>query len=312
MSNYKDHPYNNCAIKVLNLEHGKKVLEWWESQGVDTGRSEGDSEVYPFYGLFDGEFDHEDKNHCIKNGIKIIPLPEESVLFKVGDVVRFKGDDGRIPYKFTANIPNHLLKHGSLFLKENKGVVKLVHKPDCIVVSYIDIEGDEVCLGFNPNDLELVKEEVPPMPPIPLWKKYDNCVIEVLDLEHGRKVIKWWKSLGVDTSDFVGTRCKSGGFDNRYYGLCKGRFNYYSTSFCTDNGLEIISLPTETKNEAIINSQIKQKQNGTESGKTIEVQRVDLQIGKGSIGRRAGLKGSGVEISIGDRHRNYQKRSILG
>ena len=138
------------------------------------------------------------------------------------------------------------------------------------------------------------------------WKHpYDNCVIEVLDKEHGKKVIEWWKSVGVGTNNYKGNS------SGRFYGLVNGLFKPYNK----DCGAVIITLPeqnNETK-EAIINSQIKTKQNGnTKSGKTIIVQRVDLQIRKGSVGRRVGLKGSGIEISIGDRHRDHKTRSILG
>lgn len=138
------------------------------------------------------------------------------------------------------------------------------------------------------------------------WKHpYDNCVIEVLDKEHGKKVIEWWKSVGVGTNNYKGNS------SGRFYGLVNGLFKPYTK----DCGAVIITLPeqnNETK-EAIINSQIKTKQNGnTKSGKTIIVQRVDLQIRKGSVGRRVGLKGSGIEISIGDRHRDHKTRSILG
>ena len=37
------------------------------------------------------------------------------------------------------------------------------------------------------------------------WKHpYNNCVIEVLDKEHGKKVIEWWKSVGVGTNNYKG------------------------------------------------------------------------------------------------------------
>lgn len=155
-------------------------------------------------------------------------------------------------------------------------------------------------------------------PAIPFKHPYDNCVIEVLDEEHGREVIEWWQDQGVDTRKFTGSFTREDDDSLRFYGLNYGCFNNFDMDYCVEHGLKIIELPSESSTtKGNIHSQIKTKQNGStkqqaESGKTIKVQRVDLQIRKGSIGRRAGLKGAGVEVSIGNRHRNHKTRSILG
>lgn len=177
-----------------------------------------------------------------------------------------------------------------------------IFKSDPTIISMAEGQG-LIYDGRNGKWGEVIEEPAKSETP---WKHpYDNCVIEVLDKEHGKKVIEWWKSVGVGTNNYKGNT------SGRFYGLVNGLFKPYTK----DCGAVIITLPeqnNETK-EAIINSQIKTKTNGnTKSGKTIIVQRVDLQIRKGSIGRRVGLKGSGIEISIGDRHRDHKTRSILG
>lgn len=69
-----------------------------------------------------------------------------------------------------------------------------------------------------------------------------NQVIEVLDQEHGRKVIDYWKSKGIDTSDMLGTRTKKDGDLCRYYGVIDGCFGRYSERLAAENNAEITEL----------------------------------------------------------------------
>ena len=43
-----------------------------------------------------------------------------------------------------------------------------------------------------------------------------NQVIEVLDREYGKKVIEYWKSIGVDTRGMCGSFTKENGESARY------------------------------------------------------------------------------------------------
>ena len=72
-----------------------------------------------------------------------------------------------------------------------------------------------------------------------------NQVIEVLDREHGRKVIEYWKSKGVDTCDMLGIATKKAGDLCRYYGVIDNCFDTYSERQAAENGAEIIELPEE-------------------------------------------------------------------
>lgn len=72
-----------------------------------------------------------------------------------------------------------------------------------------------------------------------------NQVIEVLDREHGRKVIEYWKLRGVDTMVMDGTCTRCGGFKYRYYGVIDGRFDCYSERQADENNAEIIELPED-------------------------------------------------------------------
>ena len=74
-----------------------------------------------------------------------------------------------------------------------------------------------------------------------------NQVIEVLNKEHGKKVIEYWKSRGVDTLGMNGTFTKENGGEERYYGVIQNDFDCYRIEFVRKCNAEIIELPNEEK-----------------------------------------------------------------
>ena len=74
-----------------------------------------------------------------------------------------------------------------------------------------------------------------------------NQVIEVLNREHGKKVIEYWKSKGVDTMGMCGSFTKEDGEHSCYYGVINDMFDCYSISFVRKHNTEIIELPKEEK-----------------------------------------------------------------
>lgn len=76
-----------------------------------------------------------------------------------------------------------------------------------------------------------------------------NQVIEVLDKEHGKRVIEYWESKGIYTCNLLGIRTKKGGDLYRYYGVIDGYFNVYSEEQVVANNAEIIQLSTESPKE---------------------------------------------------------------
>lgn len=72
-----------------------------------------------------------------------------------------------------------------------------------------------------------------------------NKVIEVLDKEHGKKVIEYWKSKGVDTMGMCGSFTKEDYADGRYYGVIENCFDCYTIEFVRNYNAEIIELPEE-------------------------------------------------------------------
>ena len=74
-----------------------------------------------------------------------------------------------------------------------------------------------------------------------------NQVIEVLNKEHGKKVIEYWESRCVDTSGVYGSLTKEDCEEFRYYGVINNRFNCYTIEFVRKCNAEIIELPKEEK-----------------------------------------------------------------
>ena len=74
-----------------------------------------------------------------------------------------------------------------------------------------------------------------------------NQVIEVLNKEHGRRVIEYWKSKGVDTKCLVGDCTKESfiGSYLRFYGVIDGKFDKYTEEDVSYYNAEIIELPEE-------------------------------------------------------------------
>lgn len=72
-----------------------------------------------------------------------------------------------------------------------------------------------------------------------------NQVIEVLDREHWKKVLEYWKSKCIDTSCMLAIGTKKGGCLYRYYGVIDGCFGAYSEKEAAENNAEIIDLPEE-------------------------------------------------------------------
>lgn len=69
----------NQVIKVLNKEHGAKVIEYWKSKGVDTypctGRALG-----KYYGVIDNYFSYWDKIPNNTEEIFILPKRVDKIL----------------------------------------------------------------------------------------------------------------------------------------------------------------------------------------------------------------------------------------
>lgn len=70
----------------------------------------------------------------------------------------------------------------------------------------------------------------------------NNVVIEVLDIEHGKKVIDFFKSKGINTHYLTGACNKKQGYDNRFYGIINGIFNQYNEFQISKNNAKIVTL----------------------------------------------------------------------
>jgi len=73
----------------------------------------------------------------------------------------------------------------------------------------------------------------------------ENEVIEVLDLEHGQKVKKYWEDRGVDTSGYSHTTTKEDNMACRYFGVINGNFENHHIKDVIKFNAKIITLPEE-------------------------------------------------------------------
>lgn len=85
----------NQVIKVLNKEHGKKVIEYWKNKGVDVRGYSGvvteeDNNVFIYYGVIDGYFSNHAKQWVLYNNAEIIELSDE---FERGERVLVRDRD---------------------------------------------------------------------------------------------------------------------------------------------------------------------------------------------------------------------------
>ena len=72
-----------------------------------------------------------------------------------------------------------------------------------------------------------------------------NQVIEVLNKEHGKNVIEYWKSKGVDTLSMHGGCTRDRRYNTRYYGVINDGFGSYTIDDAWNANAEIIELPKE-------------------------------------------------------------------
>lgn len=71
----------NQVIEVLHQEHGKKVIEWWESKGISTRGCFGentreDNNKYRFYGVLNGRFSSYCWEDVLSANAEVITLPK--------------------------------------------------------------------------------------------------------------------------------------------------------------------------------------------------------------------------------------------
>lgn len=82
----------NQVIKVLNKEHGKKVIQYWKDRGVDTRDHKGvinekDCDTSIYYGVINDKYNNYSLKEVQYKNAEIIELPNEEEIFKAGDKV---------------------------------------------------------------------------------------------------------------------------------------------------------------------------------------------------------------------------------
>lgn len=74
-----------------------------------------------------------------------------------------------------------------------------------------------------------------------------NQVIQCLNPEHGKDIIKYWQSRGIDTGAYRGAPREFGGNCFIYYGVINGIFAAYSLFKVQAANAEVINLPAKAE-----------------------------------------------------------------
>ena len=90
----------NQVIKVLTKAHGKVVVAYWKSVGIDVwvhsgGANEKDEYISIYYGVINGRFDNYTFSQVEKANAEIIEIPHD---FLIGKKIRCKGKIGTIEF----------------------------------------------------------------------------------------------------------------------------------------------------------------------------------------------------------------------
>jgi hypothetical protein len=85
----------NTVIKVLNKEHGKRVIKYFNDLGVYTSEytgssNEADNDEYIYYGVIDGRFNNYPFNIATEANATIIQLPRSISDLKTNEVIHCK------------------------------------------------------------------------------------------------------------------------------------------------------------------------------------------------------------------------------
>jgi len=159
----------NQVIEVLNKEHGKKVIEYWKSIGVDTRGYTGylnrsDRSTHRFYGVVNGSFDSYGKASLIKYNAEIIELPEENSFPRVMLV----SDDGDSWYKrvvFMKRCNRYLSWLKAETIEESEGVYEATawryakeveSKPRTITLSDLNSKIDDIKKLFGIDNEDVI------------------------------------------------------------------------------------------------------------------------------------------------------------
>ena len=89
----------NQVIRALSEVHGKQIIKYWKSRGIDTMDFTGaNTGIYSFYGVINGIFENYNHSDVINTNTEIIMLPSDNSLLPKRMLV---WNDDRCPIEMT-------------------------------------------------------------------------------------------------------------------------------------------------------------------------------------------------------------------
>ena len=126
----------NQVIEVLDIKHGKKVIEYWKSRGFDTMGMRGsftkeESDLYRYYGVIAGSFDCYSEKQADRNNAEIIKLPtelpkEENSFPRVMLVSNGGGNEWRKRVVFMKKCNRYLAWNKAETIEESESVYEVI------------------------------------------------------------------------------------------------------------------------------------------------------------------------------------------
>lgn len=150
--------WNGTVIEVLTREHGKKVIDWWKEQGVDTMRFIGDStkednDSDRYYGLIDRRFGTHSIESIEKYKAKIITLPEP---FPERWYMKITDENREVANEWRRSVANYMISENL-----RRGSYLLSKCPyDDSFFSNGNVPCDNRFKGYSPITFEQFKEHV--------------------------------------------------------------------------------------------------------------------------------------------------------
>lgn len=141
---------NNTVIKVLNKEHGKKVIEFFKSKGIDTNTYTGDVKYF-YYGVKNNEFGifSNIPNNCI-----VITLPEDLPIPRMV-LAKDKGDIHWHKTRLIADFSKLNVRNSYVCKDDDSGIIELwEHIKEIEEVQEMTLE--EVCKELG-REIKIIK-----------------------------------------------------------------------------------------------------------------------------------------------------------
>ena len=314
--------YENCYIESLDSKHEQQIINWFSVNGAETGNFRGNTKSsgapHRFYGLRHGVFVCYTEDYVNLLEGKILDLSTDFLTDCKQDISAIKEYENCYVEALTREHSKKIIK---FFMQ--KGAT---NRNRICGGTTNNLEDNHVARFYGIWDynieikteiaIELQKGKIIKLPEdMEFAKKYENCYIEALNSEHGKKIINWFTENGIkNPSCCEGKNSLENDQSGRFYGILNSVINLKTELSIKERNGKIIKLPENTKSffeigQDFINNSKKQK-NEHHKGNSITVRKVQAAITPGQ--RITGNRISGKRGTASVTSRCISNKAIIG